>query len=105
MAHGTGEHAVVPNHALRPSQRRLLEDRLLALKTKSLVGALGWQNLRRLADLWASACCDLLLQELVLELELRLLLSVEEELAGSWVGWVEATALSVVLVHWVELVG
>ena len=85
-------------------ERSLLEERLLALKGKSWIGALRWQHLRRLADLRGRVCSDLLLQELILE-ELLLLLGrgrVEEEgllAGGPWVGGVEATALSIVWIH------
>ena len=90
--------------ALGGCKRRLLEERLLALKGKSWIGALRWQHLRRLADLRGRVCSDLLLQELILE-ELLLLLGrgrVEEEgllAGGPWVGGVEATALSIVWIH------
>ena len=60
---------------------------------------MSWQDLRCLRNLRIS--CDLLLEELILE-ELLLLLRVKEEGLLTRVGavaWVEAAALSIVLVH------
>ena len=80
-------------------ERCLLEKRLLALYLKACGSALGWQHLRCLSYLWIG--CDLLLEELVLE-ELLLLLRVKEEGLLTRIGAVarvEATPLSIVLIH------